>query len=72
MRGGCDNDRMQPIEQVVEMLAEGTAGLVASASQLTDGQARGPSLLPGWRSSVAHLAWDGAAELPRLPSPWST
>jgi maleylpyruvate isomerase len=45
--------RMEPIAQVVEMLAEGTAGLVASAGRLTDDQARGPSLLPGW--SRGHL-----------------
>jgi maleylpyruvate isomerase len=44
--------------QALELLAESTAALVASAGVLTDDQARGPSLLPGWTRGhvLTHVA----------------
>ena len=49
---------VQPLAQTLEMLAESTASLVASAGLLTDEQARGPSLLPGWTRGhlLTHVA----------------
>ena len=46
------------LAQTLEMLAESTASLMASAGLLTDEQARGPSLLPGWTRGhlLTHVA----------------
>jgi maleylpyruvate isomerase len=49
---------VQSVEDVLGYLADATAGLIAGAHGLTDGDARGPSLLPGWSRGhvLTHLA----------------
>jgi maleylpyruvate isomerase len=49
---------VQSLVRTLEMLQESTADLVASAGQITDEQARGPSLLPGWTRGhlLTHVA----------------
>jgi maleylpyruvate isomerase len=50
--------RVQPVTAAMELLAESTAGLLASAGALTGDGVRGPSLLPGWTRGhvLSHLA----------------
>jgi maleylpyruvate isomerase len=49
---------MRSVEDVLECLAEATAGLIMDAAQLTDADVREPSLLPGWTRGhvLTHLA----------------
>jgi maleylpyruvate isomerase len=49
---------MDGVDDVVQGLAKATADLVADVDGLTDAEARGPSLLPGWTRGhvLTHLA----------------
>src|SRR5215472_16842111 len=49
---------VRSVDDVLECLAEGTAGLVRDLSWLTDADVREPSLLPGWTRGhvLTHLA----------------
>ena len=49
---------MQSVGDVLEYLADATAGLITSVGGLTDADARGSSLLPGWSRGhvLTHLA----------------
>ena len=49
---------MQPVEQVLRDLSAATNALSANVGELTDADARGPSLLPGWTRGhvLTHLA----------------
>jgi len=49
---------VQPLDEVLQMLADETAGLVAAAGGLTDAGARAASLLPRWTRGhvLTHLA----------------
>ena len=49
---------MQPVEEAINELGTATDGLVESIGGLTDADARGPSLLPGWTRGhvLTHLA----------------
>jgi maleylpyruvate isomerase len=49
---------VQPVERVLQQLADATAGLIAGLDGLTDGDARGLSRLPGWTRGhvLTHLA----------------
>jgi len=49
---------VRSVDDVLRNLAEATAGLIKNLSQLTDADARGVSLLPGWTRGhvLTHLA----------------
>jgi uncharacterized protein (TIGR03083 family) len=49
---------VQSVEEVLGSLADATAGLITDAGGITDADARGPSLLPGWSRGhvLTHLA----------------